>query len=445
MRLRVPNDTMKGKTFSSLRIRNYQLFFIGQIISLCGTWMQSIAQSTYVLYRLHGSGTQLGVLTGCAFAPMLTMGLWAGAVVDRCNKRRVLLSAQALMGVTALGQAIVVATGNASFTVLCAIALLFGIGSAFDLPARQSFVSEMVGPENLPNAVALNTAIFNSGRVVGQAIAGVLVSVVGYAWCFGINAFSFAAIIGGVLLMRTAELRVSVPVKRGRGQVAEGLRYVRGSATLRTVLGLMFLIGMFSMNFQVFIPVLAKDVFHGRESKVALYQVVLGIGCLTGSMLGARRAAPSGRILVRAAFGLSAGLFGLAASPWELLTFVILLMTGVAYITFLVTANATLQLSSDTQQRGRVMALYGLLFAGSTALGGPLVGWLSDEFGARQSIAFGGFTAAVAAVAGVEGLRRGRLHPGTPTPIAVSGSAPTAGVVQRATVSGTATAPDGVG
>ena len=403
---------VRHRTFRSLRIRNYRLFFIGQLISICGTWMQSIAQATYVLYRLNGGGRQLGILSACTFIPILTIGLWAGAVVDRGNKRKILIGAQTLMGLAAICQTIVVLTGTVTFPILCLIAFVFGIGTAFDMPARQAFVSEMVPPEELQNAVSLNSAVFNSGRVVGQALAGVLVSAVGYAWCFGINAFSFGAIIIGFLLMRTSDLLPAQRVARAKGQIADGLRYVGRTPVLRTVILLVLVVGTFSLNFQVFVPLLAKDVFHGKESKVALFQVLMGVGSLIGSLLGARRSAPSGRLVVRSSVMFSLGLFGMAFSNFEPLTWLMLLITGGGFITFMLTANATLQLSSDPALRGRVMALYGLVFAGTTPIGAPFVGWVADTFGPRQSVAVGATAGIIAAAAAVVASRRGLLNPG---------------------------------
>ena len=403
---------IRTQTFRSLRIRNYRLFFTGQLISVCGTWMQSIAQGAYVLYKLHGGGGKLGILSACTFVPILTIGLWAGAVVDRGDKRKILIGAQSLMGIAAIAQTIVVLTNTVTFPLLCAIAFVFGIGNAFDMPARQAFVSEMVPPEELQNAVGLNSAIFNSGRVIGQALAGVLVSAVGYAWCFGINAVSFGAIIIGFLLMRTNELYPSRRVARAKGQIGDGLRYVRRTPVLRSVILLVLVVGTFSLNFQVFVPLLAKNVFHGKASKVALFQVVIGSGSLFGSILAARRAAPSGRLIVKASVVFSIGLFGMALSQWQWVTLVMLFVTGTGFITFMLTANATLQLTSDPAMRGRVMALYSFVFAGTTPIGAPFVGWVADRFGPRQSIAVGAVAGTITAGAALVALRRGLLNPG---------------------------------
>lgn len=395
--------------FRSLRVRNFRLFFAGQLVSLCGTWMQNIAQSTFVLFRLNGSGRQLGILTACQFVPVLLIGLWAGAVVDRSDKRRILMGTQVLMGLTAIAQTVAVVMDAATFPLLCSIAVLFGVGNAFDMPARQAFVSEMVTPNDLPNAVSLSSAIFNAGRIVGLALAGLIISSIGYAWCFGINALSFVAILAGLVMMRTSELWRSAPVKRAKGQITEGVRYVRRIPVLRTVIALVFVLGTFSFNFQVFVPLLAKDVFHGEEGKVAQFQVLVGLGSLTGAVLGARRGSPSARLLIAAMAALSACMLGLALSPWEPLTMLLLLLTGMFFITFVVTANPLLQLSSDPTQRGRVLALYVFVFTGTTPIGGPFIGWFADTFGPRQSVALGGGAALLATVGGLRALRRGFL------------------------------------
>ncbi len=411
--------TRLATTFRSLRIRNYRLFFIGLLVSICGTWMQGTVQATYVLFRLGGGGRELGILTACTFLPVLTIGLWAGAVVDRVDKRKLLIRAQTVMMFAAILQTAAVATGRATFPVLCSIAAITGIANAFDLPGRQAFTSELVGPVDFSNAVGLNSAIFNSGRIVGQGLGGVLVTTVGYSWCFGINALSYLAIIVSLLMMRPHELFTMARAVKAKGQVREGLRYVASHPVLRSVLLLVLLVGTLSMNFQVYLPLLAKVVFRGKEHKVALFQVLMGVGSLAGSLHAAGRKTPSPRVLIVAvgAFGLS--LAGLAISPWEPLTWVLLSATGAAFITFMLTCNATLQLSSDPDRRGRVMAVYGFTFAGTTPIGAPLVGWIADTYGARESIALGAAAALAACFGAYQANRRGLMtarRPGSAEP-----------------------------
>ena len=240
--------------FRSLSIRNYRLYFIGQLVSVCGTWMQSVAQATYVLFRLDGGGRQLGILSACTFLPILLFGLWAGAVVDRSDKRKLLIRAQSVMLVAALAQTVAILTGHATFPVLCGIAAVFGTANVFEMPGRQAFITELVGPEDIPNAVGLNSAIFNSGRIVGQGIGGVLIATLGYAWCFAINAGSYLAILTGLLMMRPTEFFAMTRARRAKGQIREGLAYVRSHPVLRTILSLVLIVGTFSLNFQVFVP-----------------------------------------------------------------------------------------------------------------------------------------------------------------------------------------------
>ena len=397
-------------TFRSLRIRNYRLFFVGQLLSMCGTWMSSIAQTTYVLYRLDGKGRELGLLSAATFTPILLFTLWAGTVADRSDKRRMLVRIQIFFVIVATTQTVLVASGHATVTTLCGIAFLMGCGNAMEMPTRQAFVSELVGPDDLANAVGLNSALFNSGRVVGQAIGGVLVATVGYSWCFGLNAASFTAILVGLLMIRATELHPLQRAVRAKGQIRDGLAHVRDTPVLATVIVLVFITGTLALNFQVFIPLLAKEVFHGGESKVAQFQVILGIGSLSGSLVAAGRKRPTGYRLAGAAalFGVALALAG--ATTVEPLTWIGLYLAGAGYITFMLTANATLQLHSDPTRRGRVMALYSLVFAGTTPFGAPLVGWVSDRFGAQASINVGAFAALFTGALGIVATRR-RLLP----------------------------------
>jgi MFS family permease len=398
--------TTRGETFRSLRVRNYRLFFIGQLLSMCGTWMSSIAQSTYILYRLHGAGRQLGYLSAATFTPILLFTLWAGTIADRSDKRKVLIRIQIFFVIVSTSQTIMVLSGHATVITLCCIAFLMGCGNAMEMPTRQAFLTELVGAEGLPNAVGLNSALFNSGRVVGQAIGGVLVTTLGYTWCFGLNAASFLAILTGLLMVRAVELHPMARAVRAKGQIRDGLKHVKDTPVLATVITLVFITGTLALNFQVFVPLLAKNVFHGGESKVATFQVILGVGALCGSLLAAGRKRPDGYRLSAAAAVFGIGLAIAAATKFEPLTWLGLLITGMSYITFMLTANATLQLHSDPTKRGRVMALYGLVFAGTTPFGAPLVGWVADRWGAQASINVGAFAALFTAALGIAATRR---------------------------------------
>ena len=401
-------------TFASLKVRNYRLFFIGQLVSTSGTWMQASAQSLYVQFRLGGGGRQLGILSACTFVPILVLGLWAGSVADRVDKRRLLIRVQTYMGCVAAVQTVMIVTGAARFWNICVLAFAMGVGNMFEMPSRQAFVGEMVGPETMPNAVGLNSAIFNGARVVGPALGGTIIGTLGYSWAFGLNSLSFAAIVVSLAMMRTGELFPSARRPRGPGAVREGLRYVRHSPTLRTVLLCVLVSGTLSLNFQIFVPLMAQRVFHGTEGKVVSFQILLGWGALTGSLLAARRRSPTGRVLAVSTALFAVGLLAFSASPTEFLGRVAVYVVGVAFITFMLTANATLQLASDPAMRGRVMAIYGVMFAGTTPVGAPFMGWLADTFGARTSVAIGGASSLVTLAIAVVAIRKRWLPIGAP-------------------------------
>ncbi len=367
--------------------------------------MSSIAQSTFILYRLDGQGRELGYLSAATFLPILLFTLWAGTIADRSDKRSMLIRIQIFFVIVSTVQTVLVLSGHATVVTLCGIAFLMGCGNAMEMPTRQAFLTELVGSEGLPNAVGLNSALFNSGRVIGQAIGGLLVSTVGYSWCFGLNAASFLAILIGLVMVRAVELHPMARAVRAKGQIRDGLRHVRDTPVLATVILLVFITGTLALNFQVFIPLLAKNVFHGGESKVATFQVILGVGALSGALMAAGRKRPDGyRISAAAAvFGLALAIT--AATTFEPLTGLGLFVTGASYITFMLSANATLQLHSDPSKRGRVMALYGLVFAGTTPFGAPLVGWVADRWGAQASINVGAFAALITAAIGFTATR----------------------------------------
>jgi MFS family permease len=400
----------RGETFRSLRIRNYRLFFTGQLLSMCGTWMSSIAQTTYVLFRLHGKGRELGYLSAATFTPILLFTLWAGTIADRSDKRKVLIRIQIFFVLVSSSQTILVLTKHATVKSLCVVAFLMGCGNAMEMPTRQAFLTELVGADDLPNAVGLNSALFNSGRVIGQAIGGVLVTTIGYVSCFGLNAASFVAILIGLFMMRTAELHPMKRAVRAKGQIRDGLRHVLETPVLATVIVLVFITGTLALNFQVFVPLLAKQVFHGGESTVAMFQVILGAGALTGSLFSAGRNRPNGYRLSVAAAVFGTGLAIAGATTNEPVTWIGLFIAGFSYITFMLTANSTLQLHSDPARRGRVMALYSLVFAGTTPFGAPLVGWVADRWSTQAAIDVGAIAAVVTGALGFVATRR-RLLP----------------------------------
>ncbi|GLW63874.1 hypothetical protein Arub01_21180 [Actinomadura rubrobrunea] len=380
--------------FRSLRNRNYRLFASGQVVSNIGTWMQRIAQDWLVLDLTHGSGTALGVTTGLQFLPMLLFGLWGGVIADRYPKRRVLMLTQASMGLLALVLGALAVTGAARVWHVYLLAFLLGLATVVDNPTRQSFVIEMVGRRDLPNAIALNSASFNGARLIGPAVAGVLIAVLGTGPVFLLNAASFGAVLFGLYAMRQDELHTAEPVARGKGQLREGLRYVWGRRDLTLVLVLVLFIATFGMNFQVTVALVSREVFHTGASSFGLASSMLALGALTGALLAARRAArPRMRLLIGAAllFGVLELVTGLMPAYWSFL--VLLVPTGIALMTFTTAANATMQLGVAPEMRGRVMALYMLVFLGTNPIGAPVVGWMAEHFGARLSLVVGGLIA----------------------------------------------------
>ncbi|MBW8485720.1 MFS transporter [Actinomadura parmotrematis] len=404
--------------FRSLRTRNYRLFAAGQVVSNTGTWMQRVAQDWLVLELAKGSGgSALGITTGLQFLPLLLFGLWGGVVADRYPKRRVLMLTQVSMGVLALVLGLLAISGSAQVWHVYLLAFGLGLATVLDNPTRQSFVVEMVGKEDLPNAIALNSAIFNGARLVGPAVAGVLIAAIGTGPVFLVNAASFGAVLFGLYLMRPAELYAGPVVKRAKGQLREGLRYVRGRRDLVLVLVLVGFVATFGMNFQVTIALVARQVFHTGASSFGLASSMLAVGALTGALLAARRASrPRMRLLLLAplAFGVFEVLSGLMPFYWAFL--LMLVPTGIALMTFTTAANATMQLGVAPEMRGRVMGLYMFVFVGTNPIGAPVVGWMAETFGPRMSIVFGGLiaivsTLAVAAFAAPRPLRDRVLHP----------------------------------
>lgn len=406
-------------TFASLKVRNYRYFFWGQLVSITGSWLQSTAQAWLVLDRLDGGASGLGLLIGFTFLPVLLFGLWGGVLADRLNRRKILLAVQCWMATVALVQAVLVLTGVVQLWMVFLLAFAMGTGTAIEMPTRQAFVGELVGPELLPNAVALNSATFNGGRVFGPALGGLLVLVVGTGWCFAINAVSFSAVVIGLLAMRVSELRPVARPPRARGQIREGLRYAWAAPPLRSTLVLVAIVGTFTLNWTVVLPLLAKETFGGDAGLVGLFSAILGVGALVASFVVARATAPTRRRLVVAATGLGVAELLLALAPGLGFAVVALALTGFTFMAVMLTANSTLQLNSEPMRRGRVMALYTLLFAGSTPIGGPLVGWICEHLGPRWGVAIGGLAALAAALAVTAAYRSAeRRCPAVDAPVA---------------------------
>jgi MFS family permease len=388
-------------TFRSLRVRNYRLFASGQVVSLSGTWAQRVAQDWLVLDLSHNSGVALGITTGLQFLPVLLFGLYGGVLADRYDKRNLLVAAQAVMGVLALVLGLLVVTGNVQLWHVYVLAFLLGMASVVDTPVRQSFVVEMVGPDDLPNAVSLNSATFNTSRIIGPALAGLAISGVGTGPVFLLNAASYVAVIVGLCAMRTDELFGARRVARARGQLREGLSYVRSQPQLMVPIVLVFLVGTFGLNFQITLALVAKEVFHKGPDSYGLLTSMLALGSLLGALTTARRSTPPRqRTLIGAgvAFGLLEVLVGV--TPSYPLMAALLVPTGAAVLIFTTTANSSVQLAAAPEMRGRVMALYVLVFLGGTPVGAPLIGALAEILGARSSLLIGGAVSALGCVLG---------------------------------------------
>ena len=388
-------------TFASLRVRNYRLYFIGQVVSVSGSWMQRVAQSWLVLHLTVNSGVALGVASALQFLPILLFGAWGGVVADRTDKRRLLMVTQALMGFLALILGVLALTGLVQLWMVFLMALLLGAVTAIDNPARQAFVMELVGRGQVTNAVSLNSAVFTGARVVGPAVAGLLIAAVGTGWCFVINAASFGAVLIALVAMNAEHLQRSERPAKAQGQLMEGLRFVWSRPDLRTPLALLAVVGTLALNFTVVLPLLARDTFHGGATTYGTLFSVLGAGSLVGALFTASRREPSASLLVGAL-----GLFGLfmlgaAAAPTLPLEMVALIPMGVAALAFQTTTNSLLQLRSEPALRGRVMALYSVVFLGSTPIGAPIVGWVAEQFGPRAGLGLGGVAVLLAALVAV--------------------------------------------
>ena len=383
-------------TFRSLHVRNYRLFFSGQLVSLVGTWMQTVAMGWLVL-KITNSPTQVGFIIAVQFIPTLLGSIHGGLIADRFDKRKVLLWTQSLFMAQAVALSAVAIAHAATLPVLYALAIVQGMITTVDNPTRQAFVSEMVPRDDLANAVGLNSAMFNTARILGPAVGGVLIDLVGTTTCFVLNAVSFAAVLGALAAMRPDEFFRGAPAQREPGALRAGLRYARDEPTLRLILAMVLVIGTLAMNFQVVLPVMAKQVFHGTAGTYGLLSAVLGLGSLMGALIVASRARPTLRLLTVAASCFGAAMLFDAVAPTLGLELPALMVTGVASIMFFASANAMLQLCSKPEMRGRVMSIYMLLFLGSTPVGGPIVGWIGSEWSARWSLAVGGFACLAAA------------------------------------------------
>ena len=405
------------RTFRSLREANYRRFFVGHSVSVVGTWMQRVAQDWLVL-TLTGSGIALGISTALQFGPMLVLGLWGGTVVDRVDRRRLIIVTQSVQAALAGTLAVLALSGTVELWMVYALALALGLVTVLDSPARQALVGEMVAPPDYVNAQALNSTVHNAGRLVGPALAGVLIATAGVGWAFVINALSFVAVLVGLVRMDPSTMRRTPTQPKRKGQAREGLRYVLGSPDLRAVLLLVGVVALFGQNFRVVLPLLASVTFEGGAEVYGYLTAALGLGAVLGALVSASRetATSWGLVLSCLAFG-TVNLVA-AAAPTLVAAYLAMVAIGFANIVFNTLGRTVLQLGSDPQMHGRVLALHGLVFLGSTPFGGPLLGWICEAFGARAGFVVAGVTALVVGLVLLPRLRRTRTAGGTATVVA---------------------------
>ena len=381
-------------TFRALSNPNYRMYAAGGVVSNTGTWMQRVAQDWLVL-QLTGSGTALGITTGLQFLPILLLSPYAGLIADRFPKRRLLQVTQLMITVPAAALGVLAVTGVAQTWHVYVLAFIFGIGAAFDGPARQSFVSEIVGPEDLTNAVGLNSASFNVARLVGPAVAGVMIAALGggvqaTGAVILINALSYGAVIVSLQRMRAEDLDTPQPAGREKGMIRDGIRYVRGRPDVMLVLAIVFFAGTFGLNFQMTSALMATEVYGKGASEYGLLGTTLAIGSLSGALLAAGRGRPRHRLVILSALGFGLAVIVAGLLPSYLAFALWTPVLGLLALTMITAANATVQLSVSPELRGRVMALYMMIFMGGTPLGAPVIGWVGEEFGARWTLIGGG-------------------------------------------------------
>jgi MFS family permease len=381
-------------TFSSLRYRNYRIWFAAALVANIGTWMQRIAQDWVVLTQLtHDSGVAVGVTTALQFLPFLVLSPWAGLLADRLPRRRLLMTTQGGMGVLALGLGALVLSGRVELWHVYVFALLLGVVSALDNPVRQTFVAEMVPAEKLSNAVGLNSASFNAARLLGPGVAGLLIAAVGAGWVFLINGVTFAATIAALALMRSRELRTMPSAPRAKGQIREGVRYVRGRTDIVVIMVVMAVVSTFGLNFQLTSAMMARVEFGKGAGEFGILGSVLAIGSLTGALLAARRDRPRVRLVIGSAFAFAVTTAVMALMPTYELYMLACIPVGLASLTMMTAAVSTIQTSTDPVVRGRVMALYMMVFLGATPVGSPIVGWIGEAVGPRWAILVGSIAA----------------------------------------------------
>jgi MFS family permease len=391
-----PVERAARRTFRSLRTRNFRLYFLGQVVSGTGSWMQMIAQAWLVL-RLTHSGVALGFTLALQFAPTLLAGAWGGVIADRVDKRKLLVVTAATSAALAFVLGTVTAIGVVEVWMVYALAVALGLVTAVDNPGRRSFVPELVLPADVANAVGLNSSVFTAARVVGPALAALVIATVGVAWCFVLNGLSFAAVIAALLAMRPSELRPSTPVPRRKRQLREGMSYAWHNRPVRLALLVTAIVGTLAFSYQVVLPLMAKEEFAGDAGTFGVMMAVLGAGSLVGALWTAHFGRASDRVMLYAVLSLGITTMAATLAPSLPLEIVVLPMVGLSSMVVLTMATAVCNEATSPEFRGRVMALFAIAFLGSTPIGGPLVGWISQVIGPRAGLGLGAVAALVTA------------------------------------------------
>ena len=389
---------MIARTFSSLRVPNYRRYFTGQAFSITGNWMQIVGEM-WLMVKLTGSGVSVGLTAGLQFLPILLFGAWGGLLADRMSKRTLLTITQLSLTVPALTLFVLSLTGVVEPWMVLALVLIRGSVLALDNPARQSFVVEIVGADRVLNAVALNSVVVHSSRILGPALAGTAIALIGISWCFALNALSFVAMFIALRRMDPRALLTPKPLARKRGDLVSALRYVRATPDLLIPLAMMAFVGTISFNFQVLLPLLADFTWHGTAATYAALTAAMGVGSVAGALAAGARGRVSPKLLVWSSVAFGAAMLLAAAAPTLELQIAALIPLGAASVTFAAGVNSALQIKVEPTMRGRVMALYSIVFLGSTPIGAPLVGWLAEVAGPRAGLVAGGAAALGAGVA----------------------------------------------
>ncbi|MEY2426790.1 MAG: hypothetical protein QOI61_2362 [Actinomycetota bacterium] len=401
------------RTFGSLRTRNFRLFFFSELVSFTGEWMQNMAEAWLVL-QMTGNGAAVGAVFAFRFLPVLLFGLWGGVIADRLDRRNIMIVTQSLAAVLAFALWAIVQLDVAEVWMIYGLAVALGLLVVVDHPAHNAFVEEMVGPEQMPNAVALNSAALNSARITGPAIAALLIAKFGVSWVFFVNGVSFVAVVGALLAMRRSEL---LPIHREieRPRVVDGLRYAWAIREMRGTILLLGVVGTLVWNFPTFLTLLAENTFHGDAGLAGILMAILGVGTVIGALVAAHQARTSARIVVGAGLAIGASMLATAAAPNRAIVMAMLIPTGALAVLFGAVANSHMQSLSTREFRGRVMSIYSILGLGTTVVGGPLVGWISQTWSPRVAIAVaGGVTTTAALLLSVRSYRTVRGDAGTP-------------------------------